>query len=113
MSASSKHTPGPWHFEPADEWRSNSTGEFYQFSRFDISSGDVDPNANDYYRIGSVSNVNNSPRNLANAKLIAAAPELLEALRLLTRRALIDGGVNDPEYQVGKAAIAKATGDAA
>lgn len=74
------HTPGPWHATTADEWRTAS-GEHAQWGRFDISAGSKDPEAENYYRIASVSNVNNSPQNQANAKLIAAAPKLGHALR--------------------------------
>lgn len=75
-----KHTPGPWHAATADEWR-DANGRRVQYGRFDISAGSNDPEAANYYRIGSVSNVNNLEQNQANAKLIAAAPELLAALR--------------------------------
>jgi len=74
------HTPGPWHAATADEWRT-AGGEHAQWGRFDISAGSKDPEAETYYRIASVSNVNNSPQNQANAKLIAAAPKLAHALR--------------------------------
>lgn len=76
----SNHTPGPWHAATADEWRTAS-GEHAQWGRFDISAGSKDPTAENYYRVASVSNVNNSEQNQANAKLIAAAPDLLHALR--------------------------------
>jgi hypothetical protein len=74
------HTLGPWYAATADEWRTAS-GEHTQWGRFDISAGSNDPEAETYYRICSVSNVNNSPQNQANAKLIAAAPKLGHALR--------------------------------
>lgn len=74
------HTPGPWYAATADEWRTAS-GEHAQWGRFDISAGSNDPAADNYYRVASVSNVNNSPQNQANAKLIAAAPKLGQALR--------------------------------
>ena len=76
----SNHTPGPWHAATADEWRTAS-GEHAQWGRFDISAGSNDPAAENYYRIASVSNVNNSEQNQANAKLIGAAPDMLLALR--------------------------------
>jgi hypothetical protein len=111
------HTPGPWHAATADEWRTAS-GEHAQWGRFDISAGSNDPAAEDYYRVASVSNVNNSGQNQANAKLIAAAPDMLEALR---KAVVLLAGVcvHSPElepheiYEAVSAAIAKATGCAA
>lgn len=119
------HTPGPWLASCADEW-STAKGEHAQFGRYDISAGSVDPAAENYYRIASVSNVNNALANKENARLIAAAPELLEALQASValadenkRRAEADGRtvVRSPEMQAVYdrcvAAIAKATGSAA
>lgn len=46
-------------------------------------------------------------RMQANARLIAAALDLLEALK-----ALVERGTDSPEHRAAEAAIAKATGDA-
>lgn len=73
-----RHTPGPWLMTPANKWTSES-GAFVQWGQFNISANSDDPMAGDYYCIGSVSNVNDAPANEANARLIAAAPELLAA----------------------------------
>lgn len=80
-----KHTPGPW-FATKD----SKYNEIARIGRaWNISTelplshfGDID----------------------ADAKLIAAAPELLEAVRLLVHSA------DAKAYQAGRAAIAKATG---
>lgn len=72
------HTPGPWFMKPADKWTNTMKG-FVQWGRFDISAGCDDSFKSDYYRVGSVSNVNDAPSNEANARLISAAPDLLAA----------------------------------
>jgi hypothetical protein len=57
------------------------------------------------------------PSDRANARLIAAAPELLDALRELTIAAEAAGwdvdAANAPILNAARAAIAKATGEAA
>ena len=102
--------------ELADAYR-----EHAQWGRFDISAGSNDPAAENYYRVASVSNVNNSDQNQANAKLIGAAPDLLLALREIADdyadRFDMDSPSTNPgmKYVVKQAreAIAKATGCAA
>ncbi len=99
-----KHTPGPWKFsfESADsEWAIVTT-----------IGGSV------------ISNVNADHRQEANARLIAAAPMLLEALRPLAAmgdasiRATILAALRPHEREsfvaatgAARAAIAAATGD--
>jgi hypothetical protein len=55
---------------------------------------------------------NPSPMGEANARLIAAAPDLLTALREYVERHEAEGNpAGLPEYELACAAIAKATGD--
>ena len=86
-----KHTPGPWHW-------SRDTME----NRCDIT---LDSEATGY----SILYCCKKPRE-PNARLIAAAPELLEALEYIGR--FIDPTAKDAETMVKHAriAIAKATG---
>ncbi len=69
----SKHTPGPWVVHP-----SHQTGRAAAAYYIDSTSGDA--------RCRAVAHVKNSPRLpvYANARLIAAAPELLECLSIAT-----------------------------
>ena len=51
------------------------------------------------------------PSKIANARLIAAAPDLLEALENLERTAGLPAMENDPSRVAARAAIAKAKGE--
>jgi hypothetical protein len=93
---STTHTPGPWLYEPETE-TIRSVKENYWLASMESFEGEVS--------------------NEANARLIASAPELLEALRALHEytRALSAGYRNalteaeDELYTQVSAAIAKAT----
>lgn len=90
---SSKHTPGPWSY---------SKGERHNFFYIDSPSGDV------VYVTESL-----QPDHVeANARLIAAAPELLENL-IGCMEALASHVPDCIEVQCARAAIAKTTGEAA
>lgn len=118
MSDEIKHTPGPWHPMILDrplaeipayvaECIEQSGGkDFYFVAGFD-EVGQCD-----------ISHVGNGPRGKANARLIAAAPDLLEALKDLDGLARKDD-VNPDEYprwwpawEKVRAAIDKAEGRA-
>lgn len=86
----SKHTPGPWY--AGKDWLSMM-----------ICNADGFPVAE-----AKVSYVKRSLEEAeANARLIEAAPELLEALRLAVGRQ----GFSNDELISARAAIAKATGE--
>lgn len=97
-----KHTPGPWS---ADWWYHEASGQGgWSFSaggrRLPLCDMEMDPAKDD------------EPE--ANARLISAAPEILEALRLL----MIEGPDLDEmswadACDKARAAIAKATGEQA
>jgi len=92
----SKHTPGPWQTDQAEH------DAPYQDIRIHAGKGSIccvwidDAPLHDY-----------NAEQRANARLIAAAPELLEALRW-TARAL---HAEHPAAIKARAAIAKATGE--
>ncbi len=82
-----KHTPGPWY---ADEEQSVIDGIVIPFVHVDGKK---------------IAEVN----TIANARLIAAAPELLEALERLI---LICEAYNGLEAKKSRAIVAKARGEA-
>jgi hypothetical protein len=92
---SSKHTPGPWE----------SIRQFSINGDQDHLSYDIRPASWNAGRLAVVTEGNAEPE--PNARLIAAAPELLEALKLVRDNARDDS----PEmWDKVNSAIAKATG---
>lgn len=93
----SKHTPGPWQLDPRPEDIINGT-EAYGVRE----SEDHAPLAVVYA---------DAPESKANARLIAAAPEMLETLEL-ARKALYSNNLQRIKgtYEVIERIIAKATG---
>lgn len=113
-----KHTPGPWSVfdDDCEDYGDDGLARM-------IVSGEGDPNKNeDGLSIAFV--IGGMPRDMedANARLLAAAPDLLEALRPLAECEVIetDAGLLDSdsaryfitmgEIRAARAAIAKATG---
>jgi len=81
------HTPGPWKQEHAIYRYYEITREGYWVAR---------------------------TRGAENARLIAAAPELLKALQaMLTHMGMDEDEWNKPTFDQARAAIAKATGEQA
>lgn len=103
-----KHTPGPWRIEDVESMQ--------PYTEYDVYAGD--------HRVMHVHDIDDGAE--ANARLIASAPELLEALTETLRaleahldEACRDHGVshrdllcpcNQNEVVRARAAIAKATG---
>ncbi len=118
----SEHTPGPWEMGVKCDEHS---------SYFDCDINIYPPKAKDgeYQYSGPIAVVAvNSDVDDANARLIAAAPEMLEALReLLTDMVIAQGNMRNaakrdsswegcaeaiqPRVDAARAAIAKAKGD--
>lgn len=78
------HTPGPWSLLPVGNNRRL-----------------IDPGIGEVYGLGRTPD--------ANARLIAAAPDLLAALNALAAWADHMGGWDSPAWEQAEAAIAKAT----
>ena len=90
-----KATPGPWRMHAGHAYDSGG----YSDPAYEIESSEG-------YRIGSVSDYNGKPQNEANARLIASAPDLLDALR--RAKTLIEQLGYPVDVSIS-AAIAKAT----
>lgn len=87
MTETVKHTPGPWKAEhasgPTNQYAAASTGVWSQ-QKFDaaLDAGDEDNDPMDAAWICGIWG-NLSPEDFANARLIAAAPDLFQALEEL------------------------------
>ena len=93
----SGHTKGPWEFRPL-------TGEDSRGMGY-IHGGPVD---------ACIAHTGDSSlwtsENEANARLIAAAPEMLEALQAIANGEGVYGAQAHEYKQIARAAISKATG---
>jgi hypothetical protein len=98
-----KHTPGPWFLE----------GYWDVKSKFDLG-GWVSSNPPAGCPIFQLEpSVGTAEEIVANARLIAAAPDLLAALKTLCAAYDACNGDDHPAYALARAAIAKAEGGAA
>ena len=101
-----KHTPGPWEL-------GNPT------SQLEFGVYATDKISGIRYFLANAEGHMGYKESLANARLIAAAPELLEALQSLVNQFLQRGVFTAPEHPdrialaLAESAIAKATGGAA
>jgi hypothetical protein len=100
------HTPGPWLLTGHTVYALDEVGQTNRFS-CNMQAG------YSYYGRTVKERVSNDELT-ANARLIAAAPELLEALRIARMQVALLGGemdaVNSDVLSIADAAIAKATG---
>lgn len=98
------HTPGPW--------TATESGGLL----FVIDAGDYDHKADTGFFVGTVTD-GGKEEHAANARLIAAAPDLLEALEsLVSSEWMVThswGGDRDAVMAKARAAIAKARGEQA
>lgn len=100
---SAPHTPGPWDHVDHTVWAVDETGTVNRFSAL-VQGGYV-------CRAQGWSTADRTTEDelLANARLIAAAPDLLEALDAV-RRVLPETLKQHDLFQAVEDAIAKATG---
>lgn len=95
-----KHTPGPWHVGAG-----NGLGHIFP----DTGRTRLEEGGTALYPVASINGGWNAVEDAANGQLIAAAPDLLHALRQIDSNA-----AESVEWirRVARAAITKATGGA-
>ena len=94
----SKHTPGPWVVDPANPNLVARDGDVYEYI-CEVSPSVFSNSTHSY------------DQECANARLIAVAPELLEALKELMEYAgIIEERCDTVATNKARAAIAKAEG---
>ena len=99
----SKHTPGPWEVKPYAWQRGNVSVFAPKFGRAPYGACVAYTPCSD--------GVGGAEGALANARLIAAAPELLEALKRIDEMCAAPPNFSDATMQeIARAAIAKAEG---
>lgn len=107
----SKHTPGPWAVQNAEECTGRQLDDLVKW----VVTGDQHSL---WISSGPTWDPEHAEESEANARLIAAAPELLEALQGTRREiaALVaacgDGVCTAAALEAADTAIAKATGEA-
>lgn len=109
-TATTSHTPGPWGVAHVGKSLEGNYGAGFAVPCVIATNG------------ATVAELMRSDSAMANARLIAAAPDLLAALRVIIdneHRRLTGGSANEPTLRdiinaldAGRAAITKATGAA-
>ena len=106
---SAQHTPGPWG---ARQQYQDRTGRPLGWI-IEHAGGRIGWECTAYASTNSEA-APDDPARAANARLIAAAPDLLSALAaMLTHMGMDEDEYNKPTFEQARAAIAKATGSAA
>jgi len=110
---SKKHTPGPWYVIGEDDYRNHSIDDFMVCAQVGPDPGDGDLFITNIGPQCQLVQSEYGEINLANARLIAAAPDLLDALHAAS--AALDyvlRGTDDPriarDLATVNAAISKA-----
>ena len=113
MNAQTKHTPGPWTaFIEGQEQQFGASHSICAGKHLAcIAEVPLSCDASTSGEDGMT--VIGHDEAIANARLIAAAPELLEALRrcIGSLRAVSPGGDGDPDVEFARAAVSKAIGE--
>ncbi len=96
-----QHTPGPW----------KCVGTLGPQSNPSIRGPEVIEDTRGQ-RLANIAGLWKTPQSEANGRLMAAAPDLLDALNtMLTHMGMDEDEWNKPTFDKARAAIAKATGE--
>jgi len=104
----SKHTPGPWAVQSAEECTGRQLDDLVKW----VVTGDQHSL---WISTGPTWDPEHAEESEANARLIAAAPELLQTLQMVEsvyRKNCVTEGEPSSVFDAMQAAIAKATGEA-
>lgn len=107
-----KHTPGPWEFVPAGEWYVGSGCGVR--AKTPEGPGFPTPNATGYYGMccPPPHGRQNKTEQEANARLIAAAPEMLELIREVAKASgFAPEGVSYAPRDTARAILARIDND--
>jgi hypothetical protein len=111
----STHTPGPWFAQRAIGTDDMDCGWHIEPEMVDYKYRGMVASVGDAEHIGGITHDERD----ANARLIAAAPDLLDALTRLVDRALayldgyvMSGQITRADVEIARAACAKAKGEA-
>lgn len=108
------HTPGPWHFDP-ENYGVNYTPGWGIVRLDEIGIGHSMGVTVHYRNTPGIVSLEPGPHQMANARLIASAPDLLDALQAAVARIEIANREGDPILSAwlpqARAAIARATAE--
>lgn len=96
------HTPGPWRIDEPNDWGIEIVGRPTWGCERNGVKGEWD--------VAKLERLDCDEETMANARLIAAAPDLLEALQVFVHGFELDQNFFGAEMEKARAAIAKAGG---
>lgn len=99
----SEHTPGPWRVDP-EHW-----GDVQDANGHEICAVFDENDQGEQWKIGGTITAT-TREGWANARLIAAAPDLLAALEAIMNARWRPEGMSEENADRARAAIARATG---
>lgn len=106
------HTPGPWKVMPCPVHAGKHPLHNHRWIATQDAEVEFGANPNEWWLCSGMLLCQMTDVPISNARLIAAAPELLEALAALIDTTNAHCPVDHPGFATARAAIAKARGQA-